>query len=828
MADRLKELTPVNVTFSTGESPTPNKLESSFAQLSNAMDILERAIGDTWNQSSETSGPLYADPNYITNLSRAVGNMSYLNPSSLGENELSATAEAVPEGRNVFVLNNAPDNPTVEEEVVFSNPGTVFQTLVATKELVDGSGDYFIKPNGMVYTFNPTGPSHTVDYTYTTVADSYSGASYNVIPDPSQTDSRCTVIVSGSGRQITLPTVTDSGSLNYTQQLSLPGELDSLADDEEIPSGYIYVWDNIGDGASQRPNSIVEGLTFRKIGAPGSSLATFYAEGVDLAISATQPNRYSVICTGAKTTRVMAFLRDYLISHTHNDNISQFLTHSDLLGSDDTITHGTSSDIVGVDDIQTLTNKVMVDPVLYDSGGAPNVMIRALDDGIRFLKATDTGVYRELHLNSIPEYLTGKAAQYVIDAVDGVAEIPANSTATAGNLLPLNGSGEFPASVIAYAGLNADTVDGKHVAGTDGAGEITTNDGSQTLTNKTLTSPDINGGTMDLIISLTAANNLDIGNYDFRAKTITADVTTGTAPLVVNSTTKVSNLNVDLLDGLTTGNSSGQIPISNGTRCVDLNADKLDSQTATYYTDASNLDSGTLSTDRFNDSSHGNRSGGGLHADATPSVSGFLSAADKTDINTLTGGGTADTLHSHSAGSSGTTYRTASGSYTVPAGVTSIRVSIWGGGGGAQTSHPINAMGEAGGGGGFSMKTIAVSPAQVISLTIGSGGAMDSAGGTTSFGAGFTASGGGAGGVTNTGGTGSGGAMNLTGQTGTKYNGASSGATGIGGAAPRGGLGGINSGGGGDDGLAPGGGGASGYNTSTPGAGADGAVLIEY
>jgi hypothetical protein len=53
------------------------------------------------------------------------------------------------------------------------------------------------------------------------------------------------------------------------------------------------------------------------------------------------------------------------------------------------------------------------------------------------------------------------------------------------------------ASSTVVTNLNADTVDGKHVAGTNGAGEITTNDGTQTLTNKTLTSPTINGGTVN-------------------------------------------------------------------------------------------------------------------------------------------------------------------------------------------------------------------------------------------------------------------------------------------------------------------------------------------
>ena len=106
-----------------------------------------------------------------------------------------------------------------------------------------------------------------------------------------------------------------------------------------------------------------------------------------------------------------------------------------------------------------------------------------------------------------------------------------------------------------------------------------------TLTNKTLTSPDINtpdidGGTIDGATIATsdvtvgsgktldvsggtlttsaaqkeaimegAGANIDIGSYSLTAQTLVSDVSTGTAPLTVSSTTAVSNLNADLLDG---------------------------------------------------------------------------------------------------------------------------------------------------------------------------------------------------------------------------------------------------------------------------------------
>ena len=68
----------------------------------------------------------------------------------------------------------------------------------------------------------------------------------------------------------------------------------------------------------------------------------------------------------------------------------------------------------------------------------------------------------------------------------------------------------------------------------------------------------------------------DAGDHQIRAKQFYPDVATGTAPFVVNSTTKVANLNADLLDGYHAGNSSGQIPISNGTKNTNLNADMVD------------------------------------------------------------------------------------------------------------------------------------------------------------------------------------------------------------------------------------------------------------
>jgi len=82
-----------------------------------------------------------------------------------------------------------------------------------------------------------------------------------------------------------------------------------------------------------------------------------------------------------------------------------------------------------------------------------------------------------------------------------------------------------------------------------GVGVVTLT-GTQTLTNKTLTAPTINAGTLNLMTALTVANDIDVGAYEVRALKFESDQATGTAPLTVASTTVVTNLNADLLDGV--------------------------------------------------------------------------------------------------------------------------------------------------------------------------------------------------------------------------------------------------------------------------------------
>lgn len=208
----------------------------------------------------------------------------------------------------------------------------------------------------------------------------------------------------------------------------------------------------------------------------------------------------------------------------------------------------------------------------------------------------------------------------------------------------------------------------------------------------------------------------------------------------------------------------------------------------------------------------------------------------------------------------------ANGNYTVPAGVTKIKVIVWGGGGGGATSSGIgNRGGGGGGGGGYAEGIYSVTPSASYTVIVGAGGTAGNNGGTTSFGSpvliqatGGTAgygTGASAGGNGGAGGIGSGGFLNSTlgsggsggysagatpAQTNSATNGAGGGGAGgvmAGTIAAGGGGGGIGGGNGGGMGstsgqsalanTGAGGGGSCDSGTGgTGGSGADGKVIV--
>ncbi|WP_157963222.1 T9SS type A sorting domain-containing protein [Algoriphagus litoralis] len=205
------------------------------------------------------------------------------------------------------------------------------------------------------------------------------------------------------------------------------------------------------------------------------------------------------------------------------------------------------------------------------------------------------------------------------------------------------------------------------------------------------------------------------------------------------------------------------------------------------------------------------------------------------------------------------------GTFYVPAGVSSITVEIWGGGGGG-ASRSTNGRGGGGGGGAYTRSIISVSEGETIYINVGVGGAPNSSGGdswiarTTNVADAIILAKGGNGGQTNTQNGGNGGlstngigAILYSGGNGSTRtsgsNGGGGGAsagtsnsatnlgnTNLGGTAPlgggNGGSGAVNNSTAGITGVSPGGGGGGGFRSANiggiGGSGGNGQVTISF
>jgi hypothetical protein len=234
-------------------------------------------------------------------------------------------------------------------------------------------------------------------------------------------------------------------------------------------------------------------------------------------------------------------------------------------------------------------------------------------------------------------------------------------------------------------------------------------------------------------------------------------------------------------------------------------------------------------------------------AAAAGSTTYTLPSADGTNGQALTTNGSG-TLSWATAGGSSSPIPTpdvkttgTSATWTIPTGVTKVKVTMVGGGGGGGGANGCNAAsGSCGGAGGYSVVYLTgLTPGNTLTYTVGAGGAASSAGGSTSLSSGtqtittVTCTGGGAGSSSDSsingpaGGTASGGTINISGG----YGSGNTSLAGMGGVSPFGGAGsvGVNAGlaavgygSGGGGAIATTGGGKSGA------AGKAGVIIFEY
>ncbi len=368
MSDSLKNDL-VDVNFVGGEQPGYSKLTSMMAQLDTAISRLSKAVGDIYSDQTFTgSSGSYQLDELLTvgpNLNRQVGSAGWMNPRHFSRESLTRTVVLVghqAEGvgtppvlggyphynRREFRLPWPPltytsfegdESPTLlQSSVTITAPGGTFddgQSVAANqktyKKDVDSTGDFHVSADGIVTLFDALDDNFGFSITYTAnpMADSYDGASQNVIPDFSQTTTLCDVtLVSGTTYNIELPvfenkregaslgrpdllqtyySVTVSKEHMEGLQLNLPVALrDSLSFGDVIPEGYLYLWDDTNSVA-------IGGLTFTYVDE-----YNIQSTGVSLTTGST---KYRVITAGCTIGETLATLRESYYYHDHSGRI---------------------------------------------------------------------------------------------------------------------------------------------------------------------------------------------------------------------------------------------------------------------------------------------------------------------------------------------------------------------------------------------------------------------------------------------------------------------------------------------------------------------------
>ena len=333
MGDQFRQTHPINITFGQGELPTSKKIQQGFAQARDANRLIEKAIGDLWNQGGSSEFETQGYRNYQANLARVIGSTSVINPRVIYNvnpnynDDISAHA-----GLTDFYLKYAPDGA-----LILVGGSTALGTARASRALCQAAGDYYID-GAHVFTVTPLEAGITVQYRAEIPGDTdfaggdigtgvrdFTRPRYNVIPDPMTTGwGGAAVMVqitdAGAGLDywlVDLPAMdgtaglttnrsselSPAGGMLITTRYELPAVLGAMGPTEQIPTGFLYLWDTT-------TQSIVSGLTFTRQSAIQlhASPKQYLAEG---------NTRYALITVGLPLAVAVDNLRGLFHQHRH-------------------------------------------------------------------------------------------------------------------------------------------------------------------------------------------------------------------------------------------------------------------------------------------------------------------------------------------------------------------------------------------------------------------------------------------------------------------------------------------------------------------------------
>lgn len=408
--DKLRDLTPVDVSYAPGERPTDEKLEGGEVQTKEGFEYIEAAIGDAYGES------LQKNLAFISNFTRDIGDRSKLNPvlmpdvfesnyiQDLTLGDMEHELDLIPVGTGASLITSSADSSVV--------PGQ-YKALVS---LLEVPGDWTILPgkteNGVAKNSRKLvthSPSSGGTVTFASVTSgrgsAYVGARHNTIPSVGQANSGgpfLSVSLSDAINNIytvQLPvenTVEDqlyantSASISNTKssvssglQMRLPSwmfdaaGLDMGSDasgggPKTFPLNTIHIYDwtegKIVDGLLEVKASTTAGLREQEI------VCTFRSD----IILDTGAGQYILVTSGTSISEMIGALQRDLYFHKHmGDDMIRGISHSDLYGlrtGDDTLDR---SKYYGASNIDKNDHSMYLHRDGYtsgDIGGGGNVM----------------------------------------------------------------------------------------------------------------------------------------------------------------------------------------------------------------------------------------------------------------------------------------------------------------------------------------------------------------------------------------------------------------------------------------------------------------------
>jgi len=411
MSDKLRDLTPVDITYAPGERPTDEKLEGAEVQTRTALEYLENTIGDAFGES------LQSDLAYTSNISRDLGNRSALNPVLMPSIEISFYPQLLTPGQMEHELDLIPIG--VGAAIVSSSGDTSvvpgqFKTTVSGLEV---PGDWTILPgineggvtknSRKLVTHSPSSGG-TVTFTLVTSGrgSAYEGARNNTIPSIGQAEAGgpfLTVLLSDIVNNIytvQLPSeiITSdraydntSASLSNTtggvgtgQQLRLPSwmfdpaGLDMSANSggggpKTFPLNSIRIYDYL-------EKKVVDGLLEVKASNTGANrefeITCRFRSDI---ILDTVSGQYVLATSGTSLSEMVGAIARDLYFHKHiGDDMIRGVKHSDLFNlRTGTVTSSNRSDYYGPSSIDNNDHSMYLHRNGYaasDIGAGGNIM----------------------------------------------------------------------------------------------------------------------------------------------------------------------------------------------------------------------------------------------------------------------------------------------------------------------------------------------------------------------------------------------------------------------------------------------------------------------